>query len=58
MKETDPVCGMTLDADQVVAKVEHAGKTYHFCSEACRKRFTAEPGTYVSRASQESGGHH
>ena len=58
MKVTDPVCGMTLDAEQAVAKVEHAGKTYHFCSEACHKRFVAEPGKYASRASGESGGHH
>lgn len=58
MKVTDPVCGMTIDADQAVAKVEHAGKTYHFCSEACHKRFVAEPGKYASRVSQRSGGHH
>ena len=58
MKVTDPVCGMTLDADQVVAKVEHAGTTYHFCSEACRKRFVAEPGKYAGRASQGSSGQH
>jgi len=58
MKVADPVCGMTLDADQVVAKVEHAGKTYHFCSEACHKQFVAEPAKYAGRGSQESGGHH
>lgn len=55
MKVTDPVCGMTIDADQAVAKVEHGGKTYHFCSEACHKRFVAEPAKYASR---EAGGHH
>jgi hypothetical protein len=48
---------MTLDADQVVAKVEHAGKTYTSAARLC-KRFVAEPGKYVGRASQESGGHH
>lgn len=58
MQVTDPVCGMTFDAEKAVAKVEHAGKTYHFCSEACHKRFATEPGKYASRASQESGGHH
>ena len=58
MKVTDPVCGMIVDPDQAVAKVEYAGKTYHFCSEACHKRFAAEPAKYAGRASQESSGHH
>lgn len=57
MKVTDPVCGMIVDPDRAVAKVEYADRTYHFCSEACRKRFTAEPGKYAGRASGESGGH-
>ena len=57
MKVTDPVCGMTLAADQAAAKVEHEEKTYQFCSEACHKQFLAEPGKYVSRAPQESSGH-
>ena len=58
MKVTDPVCGMTLRLEQAVATVEHAGTTYHFCSEACHKRFVAEPAKYAGRASQESSGHH
>jgi YHS domain-containing protein len=55
---TDPVCRMTFDVAQAVAKVEYAGKTYHFCSEACHKRFAAEPGKYAGVAGQESSGHH
>jgi YHS domain-containing protein len=58
MRVTDPVCGMTFDADPAVAKVAHAGNTYYFCGEACRKRFAAAPDHYASRASQESSGHH
>ncbi len=58
MKVTDPVCGMTVEADGAVARVEHAGKTYYFCSEACRKRFVAEPAKYAGRASQEASSHH
>lgn len=58
MKVIDPVCGMAIEAEQAFAKTEHAGKTYYFCSEACRQRFTAEPGKYVSGASPKSGGHH
>jgi|GEM_PF-3095309 YHS domain-containing protein len=58
MRVTDPVCGMSFDADKAVAKIARAGKTYHFCSEACHKRFAADPGRYAGRGpSQEQGAH-
>jgi ubiquinone/menaquinone biosynthesis C-methylase UbiE/YHS domain-containing protein len=47
MKVTDPVCGMSFDPEKAVATVEHAGQTYYFCTEACRKQFEAEPGKYI-----------
>lgn len=47
MKVTDPVCGMTLPQEKAVAKVEYQGRTYYFCSEACRKQFEAEPERYA-----------
>ena len=28
----DPVCGMMVDPQKAAGKVEHAGKTYYFCS--------------------------
>lgn len=42
----DPVCGMRIEDDDAVAAVEHEGRTYHFCSEACRDAFVADPGAY------------
>src|SRR5262245_7123877 len=64
----DPVCGMTVDPDAPRGgSLAHAGTTYHFCSESCRGKFAAEPGTYLagkrepmdlaSRASDGTGSH-
>ena len=43
---TDPVCGMRIDTEDAAAAAEHEGKTYHFCSEACRDAFLADPASY------------
>jgi YHS domain-containing protein len=42
----DPVCGMRIDSEDAVATVEHEGKTYYFCSRACRDAFVANPSSY------------
>jgi Cu+-exporting ATPase len=31
----DPVCGMMADPQKAAGRVEHAGKTYFFCSARC-----------------------
>jgi len=36
----DPVCGMTVNVDKALY-IEYQGKTYHFCSPACRTKFLA-----------------
>jgi Cu+-exporting ATPase len=36
---TDPVCGMTVDRATAAATLEHNGRTYWFCSAACRDTF-------------------
>jgi len=46
-KVTDPVCGMRFRVGKAVSQVEVAGKTYYFCTEACRKQFDADPARYV-----------
>ncbi len=51
----DPVCKMQVDPAKAVAKVDYAGQTYHFCSEACHKSFTADPQKYTGSAPH--GGH-
>ena len=50
----DPVCGMTVVPEKAAGKVEHAGKTYHFCSKGCAKRFSGDPEKFL--AAPETGG--
>jgi P-type Cu+ transporter len=42
----DPVCGMSVSVDSPI-RHKHQAKTYHFCSEHCRKRFAAEPDSFL-----------
>jgi YHS domain-containing protein len=37
--ETDPICGMAVDARQAAGSSERDGKTFYFCSTACKSRF-------------------
>ncbi len=46
----DPVCGMTVPADDAHFPAEHAGTTYWFCSAACSQAFAADPAQYLSEA--------
>jgi len=39
----DPVCHMDLSISDAVARSDHRGKTYHFCSETCKEQFDADP---------------
>ena len=43
----DPVCGMTVAADQGYAKV-HDGRRYRFCSRVCLDKFEAKPESYAT----------
>jgi len=42
----DPVCGMTVAADDTTRPFEHEGVTYHFCSAGCRGAFERDPAAY------------
>ncbi|HEV2548809.1 MAG TPA: heavy metal translocating P-type ATPase [Stellaceae bacterium] len=44
----DPVCGMSVDPTTAKHRVEHAGKTYVFCSQKCRDRFVSTPQRYLA----------
>ena len=44
---TDPVCGMRIDDAEAAATVEYEGRTFSFCSEACRDAFVADPSAYA-----------
>jgi xanthine dehydrogenase accessory factor len=45
---TDPVCGMTVTADDSAHPAGHDGVTYHFCCAGCRDAFLRDPGAYTT----------
>jgi len=55
--ELDPVCGMTVNPATARGSVEHAGKTYYFCSNHCVSKFQQDPEKYLHQvtASHASG---
>ena len=50
VEAVDPVCGMTVTADDQHFPVEHDGTTYWFCCAGCSTSFAADPGRYLSEA--------
>ena len=46
----DPVCGMQIDETKAAGKSDYGGKTYYFCSLACKATFDKHPEKYASRA--------
>src|SRR6266576_2200195 len=44
----DPVCGMAVVPEKAAAKIEHAGKTYYFCSKGCAERFSKETEKFLA----------
>ena len=44
----DPVCGMRIEAEDAAATAEYEGKTYYFCSQACRDAFLADPKLFTA----------
>ena len=42
---TDPVCGMKVSGESF--KVDYQSKSYYFCSEHCKKQFTANPDNFA-----------
>ena len=44
----DPVCGMTIETQNAAASVEHAGKTYYFCSKHCASTFEQDPAKFAT----------
>ena len=51
-KVRDPVCGMQIDRDSAVAKIEHKGKTYYFCAKGCKVKFDKDPDRFLTKASK------
>jgi len=42
----DPVCGMSVDEKNTKLKSEHDGRTFYFCSAACKASFDKDPHRY------------
>lgn len=51
----DPVCGMTVSADEGVS-LTYEGVMFHFCSETCRREFLRHPRSYVDIPSTAAAG--
>lgn len=43
----DPVCGMEIEEAEAAASRTYKGKTYYFCSQACREKFDQNPEEYI-----------
>jgi YHS domain-containing protein len=43
----DPVCGMKVSRGPATLVSDHFGRTFHFCSEQCRKLFDINPNRYI-----------
>lgn len=44
----DPVCGMNVDEKKAGGTVAYDGKTYYFCSAACKATFDKAPAKYAT----------
>lgn len=43
----DPVCGMTFEAADAVARERHEGLIFYFCAPGCAHRFRSDPDLYA-----------
>ena len=43
----DPICGMTVAADDSSCPYEHQGLTYYFCCPGCRATFEEDPESHL-----------
>jgi YHS domain-containing protein len=47
-RSQDPVCGMELQPEEVVARLSSDGTERSFCSNECLRRFVTAPERYVT----------
>ncbi|NVM22721.1 MAG: YHS domain-containing protein [Desulfobacterales bacterium] len=50
--EKDPVCGMDVDEQTAVARMQYQGKTYFFCAWSCKDKFEKAPEEYTNQIDQ------
>ena len=53
--DKDPVCGMTVARDDMAGETSYQGKTYYFCSPACKQRFDTDPARFLLQQLSEKG---
>ncbi|HEV8629717.1 MAG TPA: YHS domain-containing protein [Thermoanaerobaculia bacterium] len=46
----DPVCGMEVDEEDAEATARYSGRTYVFCSDACKEEFEDDPEQFAPDA--------
>jgi len=51
---TDPVCGMTVNADTTIYQARYDNQGFVFCSQHCMNNFKADPARYVQQQHKES----
>jgi trehalose synthase len=47
LEHRDPVCGMSVSAEEPAPEAQFEGTTYRFCSGGCRNQFMRDPAHYV-----------
>src|SRR5262249_46224235 len=47
LEMVDPVCGMTVSAEDAAGTYTYSGTTYHFCNRGCLEKFKADPERYL-----------
>ena len=45
----DPVCNMTVVANEKSRPFMHDGQTYYFCCPGCKATFEKDPAKYISQ---------
>jgi Cu+-exporting ATPase len=45
--EKDVVCGMQVDPAKAAGTSQYQGKTFYFCSTACKTRFDSSPAQFA-----------
>lgn len=53
----DPMCGMRLSEEQVVASSQYMGRIYVFCSTECRDLFVTAPERTIIFLAHSADGH-
>ncbi len=54
LKVKDPVCGMTVEANESTLHLNYKGNDYYFCAASCLKEFEENPEKYLSNINNET----